>query len=159
MLGMRMMTDGRKVAAGAMLRDMLAKWTRSRPRALAAGVLITTMVQSSSAVTVATLGFVNAGLLDLTQALWVVYGANVGTTATAWIVAGTGFSLDLKAFSLPLIGVGMVLRLAGGTSRRGALGEALAGLGLFFLGLKELTESFAVLGESTDIFSALSIGG
>lgn len=159
MLGMRMMTDGLKVAAGAMLRDMLAKWTRSRPRALAAGVLITTMVQSSSAVTVATLGFVNAGLLDLTQALWVVYGANVGTTATAWIVAGTGFSLDLKAFSLPLIGVGMVLRLAGGTSRRGALGEALAGLGLFFLGLKELTESFAVLGESTDIFSALSIGG
>lgn len=159
LLGMRMMTDGLKVAAGAMLRDMLAKWTRTRPRALVAGILITTMVQSSSAVTVATLGFVNAGLLDLTQALWVVYGANVGTTATAWIVAGTGFSLDLKALSLPIIGLGMVLRLAGGTSRRGALGEALAGLGLFFLGLKELTESFSALGDSTDIFSALSIGG
>lgn len=154
LLGMRLMTDGLKVAAGRMLRDLLARWTRTRARGLLAGVAITAAVQSSSAVTVATIGFVNAGLLDLGRALWVVFGSNVGTTMTAWLVALTGLEVDLEALALPMIGAGMLLRLTGEQSRRGAIGEAIAGFGLFFLGLEILQGAFAALGEGVD-FSTL----
>lgn len=158
MLGMRLMTDGLKVAAGQMLRDVLARWTRTRLRGLFAGMAITALVQSSSAVTVATIGFVNAGLLTLAQALWVAFGSNVGTTMTAWLVAATGFDVDLEALALPMIGIGMLLKLTGAQKRRGAFGEAIAGFGLFFLGLEVLSTAFAGLGAETDL-SALGVGG
>lgn len=151
LLGMRLMTDGLKVAAGRLLRDLLARWTRDRPRALLAGVLMTALVQSSSAVTVAAIGFVNAGLLDLGRALWVVFGSNVGTTMTAWLVALTGVEVDLEALSLPMIGAGMLLGLGHGGERRRALGEALAGFGLFFLGLSILKTTFDGVGASVDL--------
>ncbi|MEQ8728974.1 MAG: Na/Pi symporter [Sandaracinaceae bacterium] len=158
LLGMRLMTEGLKVAAGKLLRDLLARWTRDRPRALLAGVLMTALVQSSSAVTVAAIGFVNAGLLDLGRALWVVFGSNVGTTMTAWLVALTGFEVDLEAFALPMIGVGMLLGLGNRGRRRAALGEALAGFGLFFLGLGILKAAFDGLGAELDLAS-LKLGG
>lgn len=151
LLGMRLMTDGLKVAAGRMLRDLLARGTRTRAHGLFAGIAITAAVQSSSAVTVATIGFVNAGLLDLGRALWVVFGSNVGTTMTAWLVAATGLEVDLEALALPMIGVGMLLRITGGERRRGALGEAIAGFGLFFLGLEVLKGAFAALGQGVDL--------
>src|SRR5690606_10765628 len=104
-------------------------------RGLFAGVLITAIVQSSSAVTVATVGFVNAELLTLAQAAWVVFGANLGSTMTGWLVALVGVKVDVGALALPLIGVGMLLRLGSSSSdRRAGLGEALAGFGAFFLG-------------------------
>lgn len=151
MLGMRMMTDGLKVAAGRMLRDVLSKWTRGKGRAFVAGLLLTAAVQSSSAVTVATIGFVNAGILDLSRALWVVFGSNVGTTTTAWIVGATGVSVNLEKLALPIIGLGMLLRLTGPSARRGAFGEALTGFGLFFLGLEVLKEAFGTLGRHVDL--------
>jgi phosphate:Na+ symporter len=151
LLGMRLMTDGLKLAAGGMLRDVLTRWTRTRERALWSGVLITGIVQSSSAVTVASIGFVNAGVLTLGQAIWVIFGSNVGTTMTGWIVALVGFDIRIEAFALPLIGIGMLLSLTGVSSRRGAFGEALAGFGVFFLGISTLKATFAGLGEAVDL--------
>ena len=110
LLGMWLMTEGLKLAGGRALETLLGQWTSSRLRGLATGVLITALVQSSSAVTVATLGFVNAGLMTFQRALWVVFGSNVGTTATAWLVTFFGFSMKIDALTFPLIGVGAALR-------------------------------------------------
>ena len=132
LVGMAMMTDGLKLAAGNSLRDLLALWTNSRSRGLFAGFLITGLVQSSSAVTVATIGFANAGMLSLERSLWVIFGSNVGTTMTAWIVALVGFKVNIEALALPLIGIGSVLKLTGGNSKRSPFGMAIVGFGLLF---------------------------
>lgn len=152
LLGMRLMTDGLTASAGGGLRTILAGATRSRGRALASGLVITTGVQSSSAVIFATIGFVNAGLLSLAQAIGLVYGANLGTTLTSWLVAVAGFNLNLRALALPAIGVGAVAWALSRSSRWGALGQAVAGFGLFFLGIDVLRDAFDGLGGmlSTD---------
>lgn len=144
LLGMQMMTDGLKVAAGNALRSILKSWTSTNWRGLLAGVLITALVQSSSAVTVASVGFVNAGLLTLSQAVWVLFGANVGATTTAWLVALVGIKVDIGMLALPLVGIGMLLRLAaGGKVRRAGFGAAVAGFGAFFLGIGILQAAFS----------------
>jgi len=153
LLGMKMMTDGLKMAAGDALKHILSEWTRTPLRGFLSGVLITSLVQSSSAVTIAVIGFVNAGLLDILQTVYVIYGTNIGTTMTSWLVAIVGFKLHVQALALPLIGIGMFMRVIGGGSRRGALGDALAGFGLFFLGIAILKDAFA------DIGSGMSLGG
>jgi phosphate:Na+ symporter len=151
LLAVGMISQGLRVAAGRQLRSMLASWTGTRLRGIATGALITAVVQSSSAVTVATIGFVNAGILQLSQALGVIFGANVGTTMTGWLVAAVGFQFKLETYALPLIGLGMLLRLTGSNSRRGAFGEALAGFGLFFLGIDILRDAFAGLAASVEL--------
>lgn len=143
LLGMGLMTDGMKLAAGSALENILASSTRTRIRGLASGALVTALVQSSSAVTVAAIGFVNAGLLTLNQSLWVLFGSNVGTTMTGWLVALVGLKFKVELLSLPLIGLGMMLRLSGENTRRGALGMALAGFGVLFLGIDMLRTSFS----------------
>jgi phosphate:Na+ symporter len=145
LLGMTMMTDGLRQLAGPGLERILAGATRTRWHALGSGVLVTAVVQSSSAVTVAAIGFVNAGLLGLTPALWVLFGANVGTTMTGWIVALIGLKFKIEALALPLIGAGVFLRLSGPETRRGAAGATLAGFGLLFLGIGLLQGAFAGL--------------
>jgi len=136
LLGMGLLTDGLKIAAGGALRTLLQTWTKSSIRGFAVGVLITAVVQSSSAVTVATVGFVNARLLSLRRAVWVILGTNVGTTMTGWLVALVGVKVDVGALALPLIGIGMALALgAGERARIAGAGRALAGFGLFFLGV------------------------
>ncbi len=147
LLGMWLMTDGLKLAAGPALERVLANSTKTRLRGLTSGIMVTAVVQSSTAVTVATIGFVNAGLMNLSQALWVLFGANVGTTMTGWLVALVGLQFKIEALALPLIGLGMVLHLTGERSRRGALGMALAGFGVLFLGIDLLKESFTGLAD------------
>jgi phosphate:Na+ symporter len=142
LLGMTMLTDGLRLAAGPALERILAVATRTRLQALASGITVTALVQSSSAVTVAAIGFVNAGLLGLGPALWVLFGANVGTTTTGWVVALVGLRFKIETLALPLIGLGMVLKLTGAGQRRGALGTAGAGFGLLFLGISMLQQSF-----------------
>lgn len=148
LLGMSMMTDGLKLAAGPALERILGGATRTRGHALASGALVTAVVQSSSAVTVATIGFVNAGLMTLAPALWVLFGANVGTTMTGWLVALVGLKFKIEALALPMIGIGVVFRLTGEGTRRGALGSAGAGLGLLFLGIAMLQQAFGGLAET-----------
>jgi phosphate:Na+ symporter len=158
LLGMRLMTDGLKLAAGEALRRILERSTNTPLRGVFSGALITSLVQSSSAVTVATIGFVNAGLMGLKPAIRVVYGSNVGTTATAWLVALVGLSISVKAFALPLVGAGMLLRLTGGEGRRGATGDALVGFGIFLLAIEVLHSSFAGLGRAIDLQAVAHAG-
>jgi phosphate:Na+ symporter len=151
LLGMGMMTDGLKLAAGPALHRILGGATRTRWHALGSGVLVTALVQSSSAVTVAAIGFVNAGLLGLGPALWVLFGANVGTTMTGWVVALVGLKFKVEALALPLVGAGVVLKLTGEGRRRGALGSALAGFGLLFLGIALLQQAFTGLAGRVEL--------
>lgn len=161
LLAVNMITDGLKSAAGLVLRDMLSKWTRSPAHGIATGLAITAIVQSSSAVTVATIGFVNAGLITMRQALGIVYGSNIGTTMTGWLVAIIGFKISLEAFALPMIGVGMLIRLTGGENKRASLGLALVGFGLFFIGIDVLKDAFGGLLTVIDLnkFAVEGVGG
>jgi phosphate:Na+ symporter len=157
LLGMRLMSDGLKVAAGPALRELLARATGSPWRALGSGVLITAMVQSSSAVVFATIGFVNAGLLTLKQAVGVIFGANVGTTLTSWIVAVVGFNVNLQVLAMPAIALGMA-GWVGGRGRGVALGQALVGFGIFFLGLDVLKGAFTAADSMLALVGAGSGG-
>lgn len=159
MLAVAMITGGLKLAAGNALKDILARYTRTPMRGVASGILITGVVQSSSAVTVATIGFVNAGLLTLGQSLGVVYGANVGTTMTGWLVATVGFGFKLETLALPLVGIGVLGRLLGTSTRLGALGEALAGFGLFFIGIDVLRSAFEGFSATVDVAAFAPQGG
>ncbi|MGB0204462.1 MAG: Na/Pi cotransporter family protein [Neptuniibacter sp.] len=147
LLGMHLMTTGMKQAAGQKLKKTLEAATRSPGRGLLSGIFITALVQSSSAVTVATIGFVNAGLLRLRQSITVIYGCNIGTTMTGWLVALIGFKIKISAFALPLVAVGMLLKLIGNERKISHLGMALAGFGLFFIGLDFLKNAFEGLDE------------
>src|SRR5690554_1912430 len=138
MLAMEMMTNGLKNAAGHHLRHMLGSWTRTPLRGLMAGFVITGIVQHSGAVTVATIGFVDAGLLTLAQSLGVIFGANIGTTMTGWLVSLVGFGFKIEAMALPLLAAGVGVKLISRNPRNQFLGEALAGFALFFLGLSIL---------------------
>jgi len=153
LLGMQLMTDGLKLAAGNTLRDILSRSTATPLRGILTGVLITSLVQSSSAVTVATIGFVNAGLMNLVQAVTVIYGTNIGTTMTGWLVALIGFHLKIQFLALPAIGIGMAMFIAGRERTIGYFGKALAGLGIFFLGISVLKQSMAGVGTGFDLGS------
>lgn len=157
LIGMSLMTDGLKLAAGNKLRDILALWTNTRLRGLFSGFLITGIVQSSSAVTVATIGFANAGMLSLDRALWVIFGSNVGTTMTGWIVALIGFRINIEALALPLVGLGAILKLTGNAGRRSSLGLALVGFGLLFFGIDFLKNTFDALSQDFSLPTADSI--
>lgn len=151
LLGMVLLSDGLRLAAGPSLSRILASSTQTRWRGLLSGIMVTALVQSSSAVTVAAIGFVNAGLLSFGQSLWVLFGANVGTTITGWLVALIGFKIKIEAAALPLIGFGMALQVSGAKTRRGALGQALAGFGLLFLGIGFLQQAFSGVGQAVDL--------
>ena len=148
MLAMMMMTEGLKVFAGGGLKQLLNRYTSTPMRGVMAGVLVTGLVQSSGAVTVATIGFVNAGVFTLAQALTVVFGTNIGTTVTAWLVSLVGFGFKIENFALPILALGVLLRLGLFDRRLRGLGEALAGFGLFFLGLAILKDGFGGLAQS-----------
>lgn len=153
LLGMGLMTKGLRNAAGPALRTILGKWTRTPLRGLVSGFMITALVQSSSAVTVAVIGFVNAGLMTLAQSVGVIFGANIGTTVTGWIVAAVGVSVEVKAMALPMVGIGAFMGLGNGKTRRKHLGDALTGFGLFFLGIQVLQSAFLDVGQGLDLAS------
>lgn len=146
LLGMQMMTAGLTQAAGPALRSGLDSATRSRLRAFVVGTGITALVQSSSAVIVASIGFANAGLVGFGHLIWVIYGTSLGNTMTGWIVALMGTRFSIGALALPLLGVGMILRLIlRGRERAAGAGAAIAGFGAFFLGIGNLQAAFADL--------------
>ncbi|GMG87068.1 Na/Pi cotransporter family protein [Biformimicrobium ophioploci] len=153
LLAVSMMTDGLRQAAGESLRKILSEWTRTPLRGVFSGLMMTAIVQSSSAVTVASIGFVNAGLIGMRKALGIIYGANIGTTMTGWLVALVGFKVNIQAFALPMIGIGMLLRLTGRDTRRAAIGLALVGFGLFFVGVDVLKTAFEGVVESLNLAS------
>ncbi len=158
LLAISMITDGLKMAAGGQLKAILERWTTTRLRGVGSGILVTALVQSSSAVTVATIGFVNAGLLSLGQALGVIYGTNVGTTMTGWIVAAVGFSFRIETLALPMIGIGMFARMLRPRSRLGDIGMAVAGFGLFFIGIDVMKGAFESFAADLDL-AGLAVEG
>ncbi|MBW4706805.1 Na/Pi symporter [Roseobacter sp. YSTF-M11] len=142
LFGMILLTEGLRDLAGTTLRTFLARFTRTPLEGAATGAVSTALVQSSSATTVTTVGFVSAGLLTFPQALGIIFGANVGTTITGWLVAILGFKLTLGDITLPLIFVGAIMRLFG-VSRIALLGTALAGFSLVFIGIDVMKAGMA----------------
>lgn len=159
LLAMLMMTEGLKTFAGGALKQLLGQWTSTPLRGVLSGMLVTGVVQSSSAVTVAAIGFVNAGVLTLRQALGVIFGTNVGTTMTAWLVSLIGFGFKIDSFALPILAVGVAVRLLAPGKRHQGLGQALAGFGLFFLGLAILKDAFGGLAATYGTSVAGTGGG
>lgn len=160
LLGMILLSDGLKAAAGGALQRILERSTGTPLSAFLFGVGLTALVQSSSATTITTIGFVSAGLLSFPAALGVIIGTNVGTTSTGWIVSLLGFKLNVAAFALPFIGVGALLRLLT-QGRRANLGLALAGFGLIFVGIDFLQDGMGGLAGRIDlsVFSDASLVG
>ncbi len=142
LLGMVVMTEGLKAMAGEALHAWLTRFTRSPSSGALTGTVATAVLQSSSATTVTTVGFVAAGLLTFPQALGIVFGANLGTTITGWMVALFGFKLKIGAAALPVIFVGAMLRLFG-RGRWADLGRTIAGFGVIFLGIAYTQEGMA----------------
>jgi len=120
--GMKIMSEGLQKFAGDSLRRILTAMTTNRVTGVLTGVLITALIQSSSATTVMVVSFVNAGLLTLTQSIGVIMGANIGTTVTAWLISALGFKVDIAAFALPLLAFALPLFFSGKSSRK-SIGE------------------------------------
>jgi phosphate:Na+ symporter len=135
--GMKIMSEGLQKFAGDSLRRILTAMTTNRVTGVLTGVLITALIQSSSATTVMVVSFVNAGLLTLTQSIGVIMGANIGTTVTAWLISALGFKVDIAAFSLPLLAFGIPLLFSGKSSRK-SVGEFIFGFSFLFMGLQAL---------------------
>jgi phosphate:Na+ symporter len=152
LFGMLQMSDGLKKVAGRKLKVVLETMTKKTCIGFLVGALVTAFIQSSSAASVIVIGLVNAGLLTLKQAIGVLIGTNVGTTATAWIVSisGLGF-LKIEMYALPAVGLGFVLQMGGRTRTLKSLGTILLGFGLLFLGLEYMKEAFEPLETSTQV--------
>ena len=140
LFGMKTMSDGLEKFAGDRLRAILAAMTKNRVMGVVTGIVITAMIQSSSATTVMVVSFVNAGLMSLTQAIGVIMGANVGTTVTAWMISAIGFKVNIAALTLPLMCVGMPL-IFSSVSKRKSIGEFIFGFAFLFMGLSYLQQS------------------
>jgi phosphate:Na+ symporter len=150
--GMKTMSEGLQKVAGNRLRNILSAMTTNRFTGVLTGLIITAIIQSSSATTVMVVSFVNAGLLSLAQAIGVIMGANVGTTVTAWIISLFGFTVDISAFSLPMIAVGLPM-LFSKKSNWKSLGEFIMGFALLFMGLHYLKISVPDLQSHPEVLS------
>lgn len=147
--GMKLMSESLQSAAGEKLKVLLDRMTSTRLMAVLSGTAMTATIQSSSATTVMVVGFVNAGLLSLRQAIGTIMGANIGTTLTAWMVALLGFKFKINAFALPAVAIGMVF-LFTNRDRAVAWGSTLIGFGLLFLGLGFLKDGVPDLKGNTE---------
>ncbi len=155
LFGMKILSDGIQRAAGERLKHTLNLMTSNTFKALLTGLGVTAIIQSSSATTVMVVSFVNAGLLSVVQAAGVIFGANIGTTVTAWIVSLIGFNFKIAMLALPMIGIGfLMMMLPKPSSRIRDYGEATVGFGLLFLGLEYL--STAIPAPSPDVLHFLS---
>ena len=150
--GMKIMSEGLQKFAGDSLRRILTAMTTNRVTGVLTGVLITALIQSSSATTVMVVSFVNAGLLTLTQSIGVIMGANIGTTVTAWLISALGFKVDIAAFALPLLAFGIPLLFSGKSSRK-SVGEFIFGFSFLFMGLQALKANAPDLGANPEMLA------
>ena len=150
--GMKIMSEGLQKFAGDSLRKILTAMTTNRITGVLTGMLITALIQSSSATTVMVVSFVNAGLLTLTQSIGVIMGANIGTTVTAWIISALGFKVDISAFALPLLAFGLPLLFSGKSSRK-SIGEFIFGFSFLFMGLEGLKGNAPDLSANPDMLA------
>jgi phosphate:Na+ symporter len=160
LVGLIIMTKGLQSIAGESLRNVMLHFTKSPYSGALGGAFMTTILQSSSATTVTAVGFVGAGIITFSQSLGIIFGANIGSTFTGWIVALFGFKFNLGIIVLPLIFLGAMLKLFG-KNNISSLGFAIAGFGLIFVGIDTMQESVKGFERilSPEIFPNDSISG
>lgn len=151
LFGMHMMEESIRVLSGAAFKSMIRRYTGTRPKAILGGAVSTAVLQSSSAVSLMVLAFVGAGIMNLVQAISVMMGSKIGTTATAWIVAIFGFKFDIDAFSLPLIGIGgLGIILLAKSPKYVNISRFLVAFGFLFMGLDYMKSSVDQFSEAID---------
>ena len=150
LFGMLMLEDGFKLFSGGFLERALEKATGSIPKSLGFGIVATTIMQSSSLVSVITISFLSAGLISLLAGVGIIFGANIGTTTGAWLVAGFGLKVKISAYALPMLAIAIVLVFQKSKYLRGA-GFVLAGLGFLFLGIHHMKEGFEAFKDQFDL--------
>ena len=152
--GMTLMSEALQKVAGDKLRNILAAMTSNSVSRILTGLLITAVIQSSSATTVMVVSFVNAGLLSLVQSIGVIMGANIGTTFTAWLISLLGFKADIAILAIPLIGFGFAFMMCKAKKKK-SIGELIIGFALLFLGLSFLKDSVPDLQSSPEVLAFL----
>jgi len=157
LFGMLFLEEGFKAFTGGMLERILAKSTNTTLKSLSFGMVSTTLMQSSSLVSVVTISFLSAGLISLVAGIGIIFGANIGTTTGAWLVASFGLKVDISAYAMPMLVFGIVLNFQKSRYAKG-IGSVLAGLGFLFLGIHYMKEGFEVFKGHFDL-SALSVDG
>ena len=148
LLGMQFMSEGLQKSSGDSLKKILEKLTTNRLIGTGVGAIVTAIIQSSSATTVMVVGFVNAGLMNLTQALSVILGANIGTTITGQII-----SFNISGVAMPCIGLGAILYIFFRKPVLQYIGQIIMGFGLLFLGMDTMTDAFKPLAKSEEFKS------
>ena len=150
LFGMLMLEDGFRLFGGGFLERILGKATDSTPKSLLFGIVSTTLMQSSSLVSVITISFLSAGLLSLTAGVGIIFGANIGTTTGAWLIAGFGLKVKISAYAMPMLVFGIILAFQSSKYLKGA-GYVLAGLGFLFLGIHYMKEGFETFKDQFDL--------
>ena len=150
LFGMIMLEEGFRVFTKGPLQNLLKKATDKLYKSIGVGALVTALIQSSSLVSVITISFISAGLISLGGGLGLIFGANIGTTATAWLVAGFGLKIKISALAMPMLVFGIIFSFQKKVSFKG-IGNVLAGLGFFFLGVHYMKEGFDVFKEYIDL--------
>lgn len=153
--GMKVMSESLQLVAGSGMRKVLGTMTTNRYTGVLTGFLITAILQSSSATTVMTVSFVNAGLLSLVESAGVMMGANIGTTITGWLVSLIGFKIKISAYALPIIAVGFPM-LFSSKEKNKKWGEVLIGFALLFMGLGELKAAVPDIKNNPEVLSFLN---
>ncbi len=153
--GMNLMSSGLQKTAGNRLRKFLEAMTSNPLKRVATGLGITAVIQSSSATTVMVVGFVNASLLTLTQAVGVIMGANIGTTITAWLISLLGFKMDISVLAVPLMALGFILSISKKDKFKN-ISEFIIGFALLFLGLSLMKNSVPDLQQTPEALSFIS---
>ena len=152
--GLKLMSEGLQKIAGDSLRKVLAAMNSNRFTGMLVGILVTALVQSSSATTLMIVSFANAGMISLAQSMSVIMGANVGTTVTTWIIAVFGFKFNIAILVFPLIALALPF-FNSGSSRKNAWGEFIIGFALLFLGLEQLKHIVPILSEFPAVLDTL----
>ncbi len=150
LFGMIMLEEGFRVFTKGPLKNLLKKATDKLYKSITVGAFVTAVIQSSSLVSVITISFISAGLISLAGGFGLIFGANIGTTATAWLVAGFGLKVKISALAMPMLVFGLIFSFQKKISYKG-IGNVLAGLGFFFLGIHYMKEGFDVFKEYIDL--------
>lgn len=150
LFGMLFLEDGFKAYTGGVLEKILKRTTDKLWKSMTFGIVSTSIMQSSSLVSVITISFLSAGLIGLTAGIGIIFGANLGTTTGAWLIAGFGLKIDIAAYAMPMLVFGIILAFQGSKTAKG-LGYILAGLGFLFLGIHHMKEGFETFKETIDL--------
>ena len=157
LFGMLFLEEGFKAFTGGVLEKLLQKTTNKTWKSLLFGMISTTIMQSSSLVSVITISFISAGLVTLVAGIGIIFGANIGTTTGAWMVAAFGLKVKISAYAMPMLVFGIVLAFQKSKYLKG-IGSVLAGLGFLFLGIHYMKEGFEAFKDTFDLAS-LAVGG